>query len=35
MRGDDWLVINRWEQLMSMRETLTFVEMATWCVFFF
>ncbi|KAF9456254.1 glycoside hydrolase [Collybia nuda] len=29
-RGDDWLVITRWEQLMAMRNTLTFVEMVSW-----
>ncbi|CAA7261980.1 unnamed protein product [Cyclocybe aegerita] len=29
-RGDDWLIVSRWEQLMSMRNTLTFVEMVTW-----
>ncbi|KAJ3510263.1 hypothetical protein NLJ89_g4780 [Agrocybe chaxingu] len=30
LRGDDWLVINRWEQLMSIRDTLTFVEISNW-----
>ncbi|KAF8970709.1 glycosyl hydrolase family 71-domain-containing protein [Flammula alnicola] len=30
LRGDDWLIVNRWEQLMQMRNTLTFVEMVTW-----
>ncbi|KAF9529116.1 glycosyl hydrolase family 71-domain-containing protein [Crepidotus variabilis] len=29
-RGDDWLIVNRWEQLVSMRSQLTFVEMVTW-----
>ena len=31
LRGDDWLIVNRWEQLMTMRDTLTFVELLTWC----
>lgn len=30
LRGDDWLIVNRWEQLMQLRSTLTFVEMVTW-----
>jgi hypothetical protein len=30
-RGDDWLIVNRWEQLMEMRDNLTFVELVTWC----
>ncbi|KAH9476860.1 Glucan endo-1,3-alpha-glucosidase agn1 [Psilocybe cubensis] len=30
LRGDDWLVVSRWEQLMQLRSTLTFVELATW-----
>ncbi|KAF5334900.1 hypothetical protein D9611_010018 [Ephemerocybe angulata] len=30
LRGDNWLLNNRWEQLMSMRNDLTFVEMLTW-----
>ncbi|KAF9484188.1 hypothetical protein BDN70DRAFT_181683 [Pholiota conissans] len=30
LRGDDWLIVSRWEQLMQMRNTLTFVEMVTW-----
>lgn len=30
LRGDDWLVVTRWEQLMELRNTLTFVEMVTW-----
>jgi glucan endo-1,3-alpha-glucosidase len=30
LRGDDWLLNNRWEQLVSMRDKLTFVEMVTW-----
>ncbi|KAF9559027.1 hypothetical protein CPC08DRAFT_763569 [Agrocybe pediades] len=30
LRGDDWLVVSRWEQLMQMRDRLTFVEMVTW-----
>ncbi|KAF8983616.1 glycosyl hydrolase family 71-domain-containing protein [Cyathus striatus] len=30
LRGDDWLVVSRWEQLMTLRDTLTFVEMVTW-----
>jgi len=30
LRGDDWLIVNRWEQLVAMRDQLTFVEMVTW-----
>ncbi|KAJ4468794.1 glycoside hydrolase [Lentinula aciculospora] len=30
LRGDEWLLIARWEQLISMRDQLTFVEMVTW-----
>ncbi|KAJ7871726.1 glycosyl hydrolase family 71-domain-containing protein [Mycena leptocephala] len=30
LRSDDWLLNSRWEQLMTMRNTLTFVEMVTW-----
>ncbi|PPQ83225.1 LOW QUALITY PROTEIN: GH-71 [Psilocybe cyanescens] len=30
LRGDDWLVVSRWEQLMQLRSTLTFVELVTW-----
>ncbi|KAK0499668.1 glycoside hydrolase family 71 protein [Armillaria luteobubalina] len=30
LRSDDWLIANRWEQLISMRDQLTFVEMVTW-----
>ncbi|KAE9396148.1 WSC-domain-containing protein [Gymnopus androsaceus JB14] len=26
LRGDDWLINNRWEQLIAMRDQLTFVE---------
>jgi glucan endo-1,3-alpha-glucosidase len=33
-RGDNWLLNNRWEQLIAMRNELTFVEMLTWCGFF-
>ncbi|KAF9456639.1 glycosyl hydrolase family 71-domain-containing protein [Collybia nuda] len=29
-RGDDWLIITRWEQLMAMRNTITFAEMISW-----
>ncbi|KAF8644534.1 hypothetical protein AX16_008410 [Volvariella volvacea WC 439] len=29
-RGDNWLINNRWEQLVAMRDRLTFVEMVTW-----
>jgi len=29
-RSDDWLINSRWEQLISMRNDLTFVEMVTW-----
>jgi glucan endo-1,3-alpha-glucosidase len=32
LRSDDWLLNSRWEQLMAMRNTLTFVEMVTWYV---
>jgi len=31
LRGDDWLIVSRWEQLMAMRDMLTFVELVTWC----
>lgn len=34
LRGDDWLINNRWEQLVEMRDKLTFVEMVTWYVSF-
>ncbi|KAJ6614204.1 glycosyl hydrolase family 71-domain-containing protein [Mycena sp. CBHHK59/15] len=30
LRSDDWLINNRWEQLVAMRSQLTFVEMVTW-----
>ena len=30
LRGDDWLINSRWEELISMRNELTFVEMVTW-----
>ncbi|KAJ7176174.1 glycosyl hydrolase family 71-domain-containing protein [Mycena crocata] len=30
LRSDDWLLNNRWEQLMGMRSTVQFVEIATW-----
>ncbi|PPR02298.1 hypothetical protein CVT24_011636 [Panaeolus cyanescens] len=30
LRGDDWLINNRWEQLIAMRDSLTFVELVTW-----
>ncbi|KAJ4495692.1 glycosyl hydrolase family 71-domain-containing protein [Lentinula edodes] len=30
LRGDDWLIINRWDQLFQLRDQLTFVEMVTW-----
>ncbi|KAJ7697830.1 glycosyl hydrolase family 71-domain-containing protein [Mycena rosella] len=30
LRSDDWLLNSRWEQLIAMRNTLTFVEMVTW-----
>ncbi|KAF5376288.1 hypothetical protein D9615_008530 [Tricholomella constricta] len=29
-RGDNWLLITRWEQLMAMRDRLTFVELVSW-----
>ncbi|PFH50093.1 glycoside hydrolase family 71 protein, partial [Amanita thiersii Skay4041] len=29
-RSDDWLINSRWEQLIAMRDQLTFVEMVTW-----
>jgi hypothetical protein len=35
LRGDDWLIANRWEQLVAMRDKLTFVEMVTWWVLTF
>ncbi|KAJ7479209.1 glycosyl hydrolase family 71-domain-containing protein [Mycena latifolia] len=30
LRSDDWLINARWEQLVAMRNQLTFVEMVTW-----
>lgn len=30
LRGDNWLINNRWEQIVSLRNQLTFVEMVTW-----
>ncbi|KAF8900122.1 glycosyl hydrolase family 71-domain-containing protein [Gymnopilus junonius] len=30
LRGDDWLIVSRWQELMQMRDTLTFVELVTW-----
>ncbi|KAJ7091081.1 glycosyl hydrolase family 71-domain-containing protein [Mycena epipterygia] len=30
LRSDDWLINSRWEQLVAMRNQLTFVEMVTW-----
>ncbi|KAF5338045.1 hypothetical protein D9758_014252 [Tetrapyrgos nigripes] len=30
LRGEDWLLASRWEQLFDMRDQLTFVEMVTW-----
>ncbi|KAJ3994580.1 glycosyl hydrolase family 71-domain-containing protein [Lentinula boryana] len=30
LRGDDWLLINRWDELFQLRDQLTFVEMVTW-----
>ncbi|KIY62070.1 glycoside hydrolase family 71 protein [Cylindrobasidium torrendii FP15055 ss-10] len=30
LRGDDWLGAVRWEQLMGMRDQLTFTEIITW-----
>ncbi|TFK29164.1 hypothetical protein FA15DRAFT_632705 [Coprinopsis marcescibilis] len=30
LRGDDWLINSRWEQLVGMRDQLTFIEMLTW-----
>ncbi|KAJ3920741.1 glycosyl hydrolase family 71-domain-containing protein [Lentinula edodes] len=30
LRGDDWLIINRWDELFQLRDQLTFVEMVTW-----
>lgn len=32
LRGDDWLIVSRWEELVAMRNQLTFVEMITWSV---
>ncbi|GLB44991.1 putative glycosyl hydrolase family 71 [Lyophyllum shimeji] len=29
-RGDDWLLLARWEQLIAMRDRLTFVELVSW-----
>lgn len=30
LRGDDWLINSRWDELIAMRNQLTFVEMITW-----
>ncbi|KAF5338051.1 hypothetical protein D9758_014254 [Tetrapyrgos nigripes] len=30
LRGEDWLLATRWEQLFDLRDQLTFVEMITW-----
>jgi glucan endo-1,3-alpha-glucosidase len=30
LHGDDWLINGHWEELISMRKELTFVEMVTW-----
>ncbi|KAJ6617911.1 glycoside hydrolase [Mycena sp. CBHHK59/15] len=30
LSADDWLLSTRWEQLFSLRDNLTFVEMVTW-----
>ena len=35
LRSDDWLIVNRWEQLVNMRNQLTFVEMVTWYILLF
>ncbi|KAF8881503.1 glycosyl hydrolase family 71-domain-containing protein [Infundibulicybe gibba] len=29
-RGDNWLINTRWEQLVAMRNQLTFIELVTW-----
>ncbi|KAF8069900.1 glycosyl hydrolase family 71-domain-containing protein [Lyophyllum atratum] len=29
-RGDNWLLLTRWEQLMAMRDRLTFIELVSW-----
>ncbi|KAI5832076.1 hypothetical protein K523DRAFT_334890 [Schizophyllum commune Tattone D] len=29
-RGDDWLLNNRWDQLMAMRSRMNFIEIQTW-----
>ncbi|KAJ3775236.1 glycoside hydrolase [Lentinula raphanica] len=34
LRPDAWLVINRWEELISMRDQLQFVEVLTWYLTF-
>jgi glucan endo-1,3-alpha-glucosidase len=35
-RGENWLINNRWEQLIAMRNQLTFIEMETWyCIYHF
>jgi Glycosyl hydrolase family 71 len=31
-RGDDWLINTRWEQVIAMRDKLTFLEILTWYV---
>ncbi|KAJ7479212.1 glycosyl hydrolase family 71-domain-containing protein [Mycena latifolia] len=30
LRSDNWLINTRWEQIVAMRNKLTFVEMVTW-----
>ena len=29
-RGDEWLINTRWEQVVGMRDQLTFLEIVTW-----
>lgn len=30
--SDNWLLVTRWEQLMSFRNTITFAELVSWWV---
>ncbi|KAK7056687.1 hypothetical protein VNI00_002404 [Paramarasmius palmivorus] len=30
LRGDDWLINTRWEEIVQMRDNITFVEMVAW-----
>jgi hypothetical protein len=32
LRADDWLFNSRWDQIISLRSQIQFVEIATWLV---